>query len=769
MWGTAHSGMAEETPYEGEQAFRLAGDRLGKFVIIDELGRGSMGVVYEAFQTDLKRKVALKVLPANIALDAKQVRRFRREAESMARLRHDHVIHIYEVGAEADTHYFAMEMIVGHSYGEHGGRDRESVRGSARLAMQAARGLAHAHDHGVIHRDIKPGNLLVDRAERLVVTDFGLARLMDSGSLTSTDAIVGTPKYMSPEQILPGTKPMDGRTDVYSLGATLYEVVAGRAPFDEPSVQAFIKAILEQRPSSPRKFNRHVPHDLSTIILRCLEKEPDERYASAEAMANDLERFLDGDRIKAKPKGALRIGLETMRRHPGISAVSAVALIAIVLVLWFGREAAEATRAGRIDRRIIEIQALEDPEQAVREVVAILERHPKERRLHELHAQVRERLALKILEAPEPDFDRAFENVVLTGKTGGFWHVMLLFETHRAGDARRVATNLPEGSPLRRLAEARLALDAGEFEQAAEAKLLLDGVSAVHATYGLLTRAEAQLALARQAKAAGGDEADVGGRLDEALGHATAARDRAVELRQRWLRERVNLRRSDILLEKDPRLDVRTLIADSAAAFAEAFRDLTTLWGNMTRPEAAVARAYVNRVLEFAGMQSPPPDLEQKAEQRAKKAEKTRDPLSRIQANLLLAVARFPRRDFVRIKDALVAADEAEKTVSGQNPLAPYISWGYSFLYRQADDPGEAVTWAIAALEGAARTEDNFQDWEPLTRHALLLGEYAVRNKKRALAVQLYKLLTHAGFARLRKASWWNPGLTSRVAALAAG
>ncbi|MDH3590963.1 MAG: serine/threonine protein kinase, partial [Planctomycetota bacterium] len=283
-----------------DDAYHLAGDRLGKFVILDELGRGSMGVVYEAFQEDLKRKVAIKILPANIALDAKQVRRFRREAESMARLQHEHIIPIYEVGEIDATHYFAMEKVEGQALGDRSFRDKDSMREAARLAMQAARGLAHAHDQGVIHRDVKPGNLLVARDGRVVVSDFGLARLTDSVSLTSTDAIVGTPKYMAPEQILPGRDPLDGRADIYSLGATLYEVVAGRPPFEEPSVQAFIKAILEDRPVSPRKFNRQVPIDLATIILRCLEKNPNDRYERAADLADDLDRFLKGERIHAK-------------------------------------------------------------------------------------------------------------------------------------------------------------------------------------------------------------------------------------------------------------------------------------------------------------------------------------------------------------------------------------------------------------------------------------------------------------------------------------
>jgi len=756
----------EGTAQDDEQPFRLAGDRLGKFVIIAELGRGSMGVVYEAFQTELKRKVALKVLPANIALDQKQVRRFRREAESMARLRHDHIIHIYEVGEVEGTHYFAMEMIDGLTYGEQVGRDRESVREAARLVLQAARGLAHAHEKGVIHRDIKPGNLLVDRSGRLVITDFGLARLMDSGSLTSTDAIVGTPKYMSPEQILAGTKPLDGRTDVYSLGATLYEVVAGRAPFDEPSVQAFIKAILEQRPSSPRRFNRQIPLDLATIILRCLEKEPEERYSSAAELGDDLERFLEGERIQAKPKGAVRVGLETVRRHPGISAMAIVAVVALVLVLWFGREAAEATRTGRINRRIIEIQALEDPERAVREATELLDLHPTEGRIHELHRKVHAQFGRWLLEQPEPDFDRALSSFVQAGRTGSFWHLMLLLETHRVDEARNAAAALPPDAPLRRLVEARLALGDGRYEQAAQ-PLELEGVPAAHATYAILTRAEAELALARQARAAGAPETAVNGHLDEALALVNEARSQSAELGERWLRERVNLRRSEILQERDGRVDVREMILDRVAAIAEAFRDLTALWGNMTRPENEVARAFVNRILEFASLESPPPDLEQEAKQLVREASEADDPIRGMVANLLLAVARFPRRDFDEIEAALDAAEELERRISSQdNPPAPYILWGYALLYRQANDLGEAVRWTKEALVGAARTP-SFRDWEPLTRHAVLLGELAAANGQHGRANELHEVLRSTVLPRLPEADWLAEGLTSRIADLA--
>ncbi|MHC4493602.1 MAG: serine/threonine-protein kinase, partial [Planctomycetota bacterium] len=364
--------MPEETPRD--DAFHLAGDRLGKFIILSELGRGSMGVVYEALQEDLKRKVALKILPANITLDARQVRRFHREAESVARLRHDNVIQIYEVGEIDQTHYFAMELVDGQPLSGAPGRDKDSVLHAARIAMQAARGLAHAHERGVIHRDIKPSNLLLDRTGRVVVTDFGLARLTDSASLTSTDAIVGTPKYMSPEQILPGTRPLDGRTDVYSLGATLFHVIAGRPPFEAPSVQAFIRSIMEDRAPSPRRFNRQIPHDLATIILRCLEKDPADRYAGASQLADDIERLLAGERIHAKPKGLLALSYEAVRRHRIIASFSAVALVGLVLILILG---------GQVDilRDLDEIRDQADLDVAVQRIEELAQRRPDDERV----------------------------------------------------------------------------------------------------------------------------------------------------------------------------------------------------------------------------------------------------------------------------------------------------------------------------------------------------------------------------------------------------
>jgi len=211
------------------------------------------------------------------------------------------------------------------------------------------------------------------------------------------------------------------------------------------------------------------------------------------------------------------------------------------------------------------------------------------------------------------------------------------------------------------------------------------------------------------------------------------------------------------------------MILDRVAAIAEAFRDLTALWGNMTRPENDVARAYVNRILEFADLESPPPDLEQQAAELVRKASEAEDPIRGMVANLLLAVARFPRRDFAEIEAALDAAEELERNISSQdNPPAPYILWGYALLYRQANDVGEAVRWTKEALVSAKRTT-SFGDWEPLTRHAVLLGELAAANGQRGRANEIHDVLQSTVLARAPQPDWLDAVLTSRIADLASG
>jgi Tfp pilus assembly protein PilF len=731
-------GMSEKPA--PDDAFHLTGDRLGKFMILAELGRGSMGVVYEAFQEDLKRKVALKILPANITLDAKQVRRFHREAESVARLRHDNVIQIYEVGQVETTHYFAMELVDGKPLDPEQPRDREAVLRAARIARDAARGLSHAHEKGVIHRDVKPGNLLVDRSGRVVVTDFGLARLTDSASLTSTDAIVGTPKYMSPEQILThAQRPVDGRADVYSLGATLYHVIAGRPPFDAPTVQGFIKAILEERPPSPRRFNRQVPHDLATIILRCLEKDPGDRYASAGELADDLDRFLAGERILAKPKGTVAIAAETVRRHRVITALGTVAVLALLLVLVLGGKAREETERADLEKQRAAIQArlrgiLEnrDYDLAVSDIEEFCEQEPGNPDARKIRATVYHNRAIERLNDAPPFFEGAIDDLERAGERGTFWHLMALVEMGRLKDAAAEAGALPAADPVRALALARVAAEEGRHADA----------------IALLQDPPAQ---------AEGDEAAIFraltlGLAHRALGHAEAltflkeANERAARVSLPWLRSRATA----ALIEGGG--DVNDILASVSRTFADTLRLFAVFRDRLTGAEIPVAQQLVTSVLDLAN-QAPvlPTALEDIARKRLERA-KGED---RAVALLLLAIAEL---NLDRRALALAALDEAE-TVAAPG-IEPYVYWTRALALRLQGNVAQAAQSAQQAIELALALAEEFRDLRYLCEHAALLAREAPEDQAKRTSQFLKEQLE-----AMPEGTDWVSALLERLAA----
>src|SRR5262245_38499253 len=294
---------------------------LGDFRIVREVGRGGMGVVYEAEQLSLRRKVALKVLRYGGPSDSEALQRFQREAETVAALHHSNIVPIHAFGCEHGVHYYAMQFIEGRSLaavleekrrrasadGEDADADPKPLKEIARWGVQAAEALAYAHQRGIVHRDIKPSNLLLDKEETIWLSDFGLARRMDEVALTVTGALLGTPRYMSPEQAAALKQPVDHRSDLYSLGATLYELATGQPVFDAETPHAVVHQILNSEPLPPRRLNRHVPRDLETIILKCLAKEPARRYASAGELAEDLRSFTLDRAIKARrPSLAVR-------------------------------------------------------------------------------------------------------------------------------------------------------------------------------------------------------------------------------------------------------------------------------------------------------------------------------------------------------------------------------------------------------------------------------------------------------------------------------
>jgi hypothetical protein len=328
---------------------------LGEFRILREVGRGGMGVVYEAEQTSLRRRVALKVLRFGVVADEEAIRRFRVEAETVARLHHTNIVPIFAVGTEHDVSYYAMQFIEGQSLADV---LDESVRTGrpipcddvARWGLQAAEALAHAHLRRVIHRDIKPSNLLIDAEGVVWLTDFGLAKREDEVTLTLSGVLMGTPRYMSPEQAEAMKRPVDHRTDLYSLGASLYELATGRPVFDSASPHDVIMKVLTTDPVAPRSVRAGIPKDLETILLTCLAKEPGHRYATATALAEDLRAFLAGRSIKArrtpvwektarwvkKQKKSVAIGT--------IAAITSVVLAGACLAFWLRHQEAKLGR-----------------------------------------------------------------------------------------------------------------------------------------------------------------------------------------------------------------------------------------------------------------------------------------------------------------------------------------------------------------------------------------------------------------------------------------
>src|SRR6266508_2002127 len=266
----------------------------GDYELLQEIGRGGQGVVYRARQKSLNRIVALKVIGLGQWATKAHVKRFRLEAEAAASLDHPCIVPIYEVGDRDGSCYFSMKFVEGGQLDEVAKHTPISIRQAAELIAKVARTVHYAHEHGILHRDIKPGNILLDAKGEPHLTDFGLARLVESEStVTRTLEVLGTPSYMAPEQAAGNNTNLTKATDVYGLGAVLYQLLTGHPPFAGGTTYETIKLLLEAEPRPPRLWNPKVDHDASTICLKCLEKDPQRRYSSALALAEDLERWLN--------------------------------------------------------------------------------------------------------------------------------------------------------------------------------------------------------------------------------------------------------------------------------------------------------------------------------------------------------------------------------------------------------------------------------------------------------------------------------------------
>src|SRR5438874_3832534 len=272
----------------------------GDYELLEQIGRGGQGVVFRARQKSLNRTVALKVISLGQWASEAHVKRFRREAEAAARLEHPCIVPIYEVGERDGSCYFSMKFVEGGQLDEVIRREPMPPRRAAELIVKVARTVHYAHEHGILHRDIKPGIILLDANGEPHLTDFGLARLVEHGStVTGSLEVMGTPSYMAPEQAV-GNNAADGRaTDVYGLGAVLYELLTGHPPFAGGTSYESIHLLLDSEPRQPRLWNRKVDRDLSAVCLKCLEKNPRYRYSSALELAEDLERWLWHEPIRA--------------------------------------------------------------------------------------------------------------------------------------------------------------------------------------------------------------------------------------------------------------------------------------------------------------------------------------------------------------------------------------------------------------------------------------------------------------------------------------
>jgi serine/threonine protein kinase/Flp pilus assembly protein TadD len=381
-----------------------APQELGDFRLLCQVGRGGMGVVYEAEQVSLGRRVALKVLPFAATMDPKQLQRFQNEARAAAQLHHTNIVPVYYVGCDKGVHFYAMQFIDGQSVAEiiaelrpgarsaasdqgdaagvdaASGRmlpsvssdttpeigkagilstvsshpDRSFFRLVAQLGIQAAEALDHAHQVGIVHRDVKPANLLVDATGRLWVTDFGLAQVQGDSRLTLTGGLIGTLRYMSPEQALAKRGVIDHRTDVYSLGATLYELLTLEPVVGGSDRQELLRQIAFEEPRRPRRRNKALPAELETIVLKALQKNPADRYATAQELADDLERYLRHEPIRARRPSVTQRARKWARRHRPVVLTAALGLLAAAAVLagsvgWVVRDrAARRTETERV-------------------------------------------------------------------------------------------------------------------------------------------------------------------------------------------------------------------------------------------------------------------------------------------------------------------------------------------------------------------------------------------------------------------------------------
>ncbi|HYF48219.1 MAG TPA: serine/threonine-protein kinase [Planctomycetota bacterium] len=309
--------------------------RFGNYEIVNEISRGSFGVVYKARQPGLDRVVALKVLLAGVHASGEAVARFQREAKAVARLKHPNIVPVYDIGMQDGHHYFAMEFVEGHALSTLVAQKQVTASDALSIAEQLADALESAHKAGVIHRDVKPSNILIDRDGMPHITDFGLAKQIDLDTkYTVSGTTLGTPAYMPPEQARGEIERIDARSDVYSIGAVMYEMLTGRTPFVGRSLLEVVVAVINEPLTPPRQLNPRIHRDIQTIVQKCLEKDPRQRYHSAADLRDDIRRFRSGEAIRARPAGLFRRTGRFIKRQSALIAAVCVVLVAVGFSAW---------------------------------------------------------------------------------------------------------------------------------------------------------------------------------------------------------------------------------------------------------------------------------------------------------------------------------------------------------------------------------------------------------------------------------------------------
>ena len=331
---------------------------LPEFELVREVGKGSMGIVFEARRKDTGDTVALKVLPPSLTLTERALARFLREGRIMARVRHPDIVAFLDQGRGGRLHWFAMEFVEGVTLEQRLEVGPLPVKQACAIAARAGRALQYAHDRGVVHRDVKPGNVMLRDGDveacQVAVTDFGLARETGTGSMTDSGALVGTPMYMAPEVVLGGAQASSTMADVYGLGATLYALVTGRPPFEAATAQGVLKAVTEHAPTPARRLRRDLSAEVEAIVEKAMSRDPAQRYGSALELAEDLERFLAGERVLARRVGPVSRAARWCARRPLITALAAAVLLLSIGSLWLVRERGR----GKLDRQVADAERL---------------------------------------------------------------------------------------------------------------------------------------------------------------------------------------------------------------------------------------------------------------------------------------------------------------------------------------------------------------------------------------------------------------------------